>query len=268
MGICKEIKEITKIYTPDQGCTCPIEVLLHDGSKAIFKYPNNPEGSIVLLNEYLAYSIGHAINLTIPKFGMAQVTEATVLKNELNTVCSIEKFAGYGFFSEYIPRTAPASHGLVATATNLNECCKAILFDMVIKNIDRYENNIRVSLSSDDGRLYFIDHSHAFGDPSWTPRDLVIGDTASPYVWQENSACYLMLRNAGAPYTEHNFLSAAQQIQDMLTNDITNNIFECLPRELIDRFEQSDLNHAKAYIQYRINNIDKICAMIKREGGF
>ena len=55
------VSKILRVYSSDEGCTQPAVVLLDDERQAVFKYPQNPMGIIVLFNEYIAYCIAKAI---------------------------------------------------------------------------------------------------------------------------------------------------------------------------------------------------------------
>lgn len=75
------VQKIEKIYSSDEGCTRPAQVILDNGSRAVLKYPHNQQGIIVLVNEYVSYELATAIELSVPNFGTAVVDDQTILCN-------------------------------------------------------------------------------------------------------------------------------------------------------------------------------------------
>lgn len=260
------VLKVEKIYAYNQGCTCPILAELSDGRRAVVKYPKNSFEEIVLVNEYIAYNIAEAINLSTPNFGIAHIDESITLASSLIDH-SIEQFQGVGFFCEYIPSAFKASLGVLKQVENLDESCKLILFDHVVKNSDRYASNVIVAANKIKAKMFFIDHSHAFGDPNWDKNTLSVNDAASPYIWQENLAFYDMLIRAGAPMGETNFIDETQVFKEMITEDLLNGIIQSIPEEWRKKVGKENLLHVEQYIKSRVQNIDKICEMIARERG-
>lgn len=260
------VYKIEKIYMRDQGCTCPILGELTDGRRVVLKYPNNSFGEIVLVNEYIAYNIAKAINLSTPDFGIAHVEkDITLLNSSINY--SIEQFQGVGFFCEYIPSAIKASLGILKQVENLDESCRLILFDHVVKNSDRYESNVIITANTVKAKMFFIDHSHAFGNPDWNKETLSVNDASSPYIWQENLDFYDMLIRAGAPIDETNFINESQVFKEMITEDLLSGIIQSIPEEWTKKVGEENLLHVERYIGSRVQNIDKICKVITRERG-
>lgn len=261
----KKVRKIEKVYTEEQGCTCPVVVILDDGQKAIFKYPKNPLGIIVLVNEFIAYSVLKAMGLSSPNFGVAVVDEETQLNDEVADTHTLGDFVGSGFYCEYIPSTVKASLRVLRGAKNLNEGCSVILFDAIVKNHDRYDANIIVSLA--DAKMYVIDHSHVLGDPEWSHETLSLDDADSPFVWEANREFYDLLIRAGAPMESRDFEDAIARIREKVSEELLEEIVREIPAEWESEVGEHEIAHAKNYILKRVENLDKIHNMIKRERG-
>ena len=76
------VDEITKQYEIESGCTCPVLSVLSNGTRAIYKYPNNPQGKIILFNEFFSCSIAEILQITSPRFGIAFSDEHTKVCKE------------------------------------------------------------------------------------------------------------------------------------------------------------------------------------------
>ena len=70
-----------------KGVTKPCYVTLDNGTNVYIKYPNNPEGDLVLLNEWISASIGKLVNINIPNFGLCYLLtlELNIKKTVGNT---------------------------------------------------------------------------------------------------------------------------------------------------------------------------------------
>lgn len=260
------VKRIRKVYTKEQGCTCPASVELADGRKAILKYPKNPYGEIVLVNEYLSYNIAREIGLTIPDFGIALIAEDATLEPQVADSYGIDLFEGVSFFCEYIPATIKASLGVLKHVENLDESCKLILFDQIIKNCDRYASNVIITTTAAT-KMYAIDHSHAFGNPEWDNGTLVFGDELSPYIWQENNDFYDMLIRAGGSVQESDLNKTCRIIEKNITEEFLKDVIQSIPVEWSEKVGHNNLQYVKRYILNKVKNIDKICETIMKERG-
>ena len=261
------VDRIKKIYSVERGCTCPAHAILNDGTEVILKYPKNQLGVITLVNEYIAYHVAKAVNLTSPNFKIVNIGDNIVLDLEVAATHTVDEFVGVGFACEYIPAAVKASRSVLQATDNLKEACKMILFDEVIKISDRHEANVIISTNKNDPKMYAIDHSHAFGDPDWDSSTLSLGDADSPYVWRENFAFYNLLERAGAPMSLEDFDEARQVFTDSIKADLLENIIGEIPTEWRTEVGEGNLQSVKNYILYRVDSLDKICEMIMRERG-
>lgn len=264
LPVYSHVCKIEEIYTVDQGCTRPARIILDDSRRAVLKYPHNPQGIIVLFNEYITYQIADILNLSIPRFGIAVVDETTSFDDVSPSDMNLQ---GNGFYCEYIPNAIPVSERVAKHASNLNETCKAILLDAIVKNSDRYVANALISFHNSDGKIYFIDHSHALGDPDWDRTSLIIGDYESPYVWEENRDFYEMLARAGATISSEMLKIESKLFQEKITGNFLDTIFSNTPEDWIPQIGIDNIQHAKQYITNRVENLGKICEIISKERG-
>lgn len=256
------VQKIEKIYSSDEGCTRPAQVILDNGNRAILKYPHNQQGIIVLVNEYVSYELATAIELSVPNFGTAVVDDQTILCDVGNV-----NLLGVGFYSQYIANVVPISSRTVKRASNLDERCRLILLDAIVKNSDRHTSNVLIGFEKSDLKLYSIDFSHAFGDPHWNCNSLVLGDFASPYVWRENVDLYQLLLQAPPMILFEQLVREKEHIQACITDALLDKIFDEIPGEWRQEVGVGHLDHLKKYIQSKIVHLDEICATIHNEGG-
>ena len=153
---------IIKCYT-DTATTKPYLCVLDNGKQAVVKYPNNPEGSLPLINEYLSFKIAEKLNLNVPRCGLCILNEDVLVPENVaqSQFAPKTENCGVSFFSEYITRTTPVRLGLVPKLKNKEEFFKMVLFDHLIYNKDRNPGNILIKVQS-GFTLYLIDHSHVF----------------------------------------------------------------------------------------------------------
>ncbi len=265
--MCSHVSKILNVYTLNQGCTQPASILLDDESKAVFKYPQNPMGIIVLFNEYITYCIAKAINLCIPEFGIAVVDDETQLDEELSKTYPLMLFKGTGFYCSFIQKSVPVSAKILKYACNLNETGKIILLDHIVKNSDRYSENMRLEMSGPSPKMYIIDHSHALGDPDWDTTTLSLCDSKSPYIWRENFELYTLLINAGANVTPDTLGADCEFIQAHITEEVLDGIFSSVPSVWREAIGEFNVKHAQHYILNRVKNLQTICQTINKERG-
>lgn len=259
----RQVSKITKTYLPEQGCTCPAVVLLENGEKAILKYPGNPQGIIILFNEYITSQIAQKIGLSIPQFGFAYVGESVAVDDEVQ-VKNVSAFQGIGFYCHFIPQANKVSLRAVKHVCNLDETSRIILLDELVRNCDRHSNNALLTITS-PSTLYAIDHSHALGDPSWDITSLPLTDEHSSAVWTENHDFYEMLIRAGAKVTPETLAAEQQRIQALITPEFLDEVLATLPQAWVESIGSENILHAKQYVLYRVQHLDSICKMIIEE---
>lgn len=262
MGICAHVDRITKVFTPDEGCTQPILVNLDTGYDAVEKYPENPQGILSLFNDYFASRIALLAGLTLPEPGMAVVDDKSSIGS---CVGNLTTYMGVGFYSKYIKKATCASRRAMGHVDNLDESCRMILVDAIVCNIDRHSSNVLVSYSKDQIKMFIIDFSHAFGGSDWNIDTLKIGDALSPVFWQENKDFYRLLINAGADISRERMALETNYLQNCITEESLNIIISEIPDEWTKKIGQNKIEHAKQYVLKRVSDLTQICEMINQE---
>ena len=78
--------EIVKIIRSlPLGVTKPYLVECSNGKKYVAKFCGNPDGSRILINEYVCASLGKLLNLPIPNFELAHI-ELSKFKVDLSNI--------------------------------------------------------------------------------------------------------------------------------------------------------------------------------------
>ena len=77
-----EVEEVLDII--EQGFTIPVKCRLKNGMNVIVKYMKNPGGQQVLLNEWVGSNIADIIGLTIPEYGICDLTEKVIENTNYN----------------------------------------------------------------------------------------------------------------------------------------------------------------------------------------
>ena len=258
-----EVKEII-----DEGVTFPVRCRLSRETDAVVKYPKNPSGTSVLINEWVGNSIADAIGLTIPPYGLCvlskEVIEATNYNEEIDTDNS-----GICFYSKVINNTAPTSRRVLMSAKN-KETERLLLFDHLVNNKDRHEGNLIYKVS-EDRAVYFIDCSHIVEPHGQTlnhPLDLdtELSDEAilnTSLLTEENNIYNILCETMG--YRENVLYREAERIKKIITPDVLDSIRESIPLEWRGETTSQRISDMFKVLERRLVNINKITEMVARE---
>lgn len=96
-----EIEEIFDII--EQGTTMPVRCRLSNGLNVIVKYMNNPYGQMVLVNEFVGSCVADVLGVTIPEFGICNLSENVISSTNANE-CIDEINSGPAFFRVHIQK--------------------------------------------------------------------------------------------------------------------------------------------------------------------
>lgn len=151
------------------GATNPHLVVCSDGKKYVAKFPGNPDGTRVLINEYVCSSIARKLMLPIPRFELA---DASNIGKHTDFLTGVDLIPGTAFCSEYLEKVTIAnSYDIIFHTSNKNDAIKILIFDIIINNNDRNPGNLLVDLKNQS--LIMIDHSHVFEyEALWTAGNL------------------------------------------------------------------------------------------------
>lgn len=259
MVILLEIVKIIR-FLP-LGVTKPYLVECSNGKKYVAKFCGNPDGSRILINEYVSASLGKLLNLPIPNFELAHI-ELSKFKVDLS---NIELIDGTVFCSEWLEKSAPVPGYLALTkTTNKYDAIKILIFDVIIGNNDRNPGNLLINFKNNT--LVAIDHSHVFINQAiWDEHTLnmLIGEEIdisrmSKFNYNNLSQC---LNDKNYIIEVKEFINKIKLIKrsdiEIIVNSIPNdwNISNNEKKSLID------------FLMDRISRIDEICNILNIEGG-
>ena len=86
---CLDVVQIQEII--EQGVTLPVRCMLNENIKAIVKYQRNRCGTNVLINEWVGNGIADLIGLTIPRYGLCNISETVIRETNENEEIDIAR---------------------------------------------------------------------------------------------------------------------------------------------------------------------------------
>lgn len=258
------VKQIIKCYS-ENTATSPFFCILSNGDYAILKYPNNPEGNLILINEFISYKLAEILELDTPDFGICELTHECSIPSNINISDS-----NYGlcFYSKFINKAVPFSPSIILSVKNKEQFKKLIIFDHLIYNKDRHKGNILITISKDI-KMLAIDHSHVFKNQSiWDKNTFIQGMKNSDYldtdILEYNEYTYKSLFEI-INFNSENTEKFIHLIKFKLTESIINDIISLLPSSWLKCVDELDIKYLIEYLMYRIEHIDKTVNMIIEE---
>lgn len=245
---------------------------MDNGKTAVVKHPNNVEGNLILLNEYISFKIAKALSIKTPDCGLCILNEKSSFGSEYSNQLTTDKYAikitpehyGVCFYSEFIPYIFPFKPAALKTLLNIEDFQKMILFDHIIYNKDRHEGNILIDLKNKV--FYAIDHSHVFKNQSlWDHIAFEQGikecDYKDKIIVQYNSDTYIPIWQAQS-FDLNLAQTQANEFQTILTPQLIGDIINQIPEEWKNYASKKDLHALAEYLNYRINNLQEIVNII------
>lgn len=154
------------------GATSPQLFRANDGKVYVVKLQNNPMGTKVLINEYVAWWFGLQMELCFPVSDLIEIDEAVIKKSRRLRAAHIKK--GPHFASQYLHNNHYVTRRALQRAANKQVMAGVMLFDHMFHNVDRTKNrkNLLVCKEEETYMLYAIDNSHLFVRGHWNQRSL------------------------------------------------------------------------------------------------
>ncbi len=154
------------------GVTAPRVFRANDDKIYVVKLQNNPMGTKVLVNEFIAGWFGERMNLCFPPSDLLEIDEQVLQKSRSLKAAKIS--SKMHFASQYIPSNKYVARNNLYKAINKRAMAGVMLFDHMFHNIDRTKNrrNLLVSLQDTGYVLYAIDNSHLFVRGRWNSKTL------------------------------------------------------------------------------------------------
>lgn len=243
------------------GVTEPKYALLDEGTQAIVKLFNGPQGNLALFNEYVCYKLALLINIPMPNSGICIMDLNTRIDDEISAT---SKNYGLAFYSEYMPKVTKLIPGIVDRIQNLDIFPRILLFDHIIFNTDRNEGNLLVTFRKNEILLKVIDHTHVFvnqtvWDSQCLRRSIKERDILSTKVLDNNDALYSMFFQR-VTINKNVLEPEIKYLQKQLNRTKIQDIVYGSPSEWSPT--PGDEDALVDYICYRVDNLDTICSTI------
>ena len=151
--------KICRIVRPKEiGVTNPHIVECDDGKSYIAKFPGNPDGTRVLINEYVCAELAKLFQLPVPNYRLVTIDNIEEYSSQLN---GINLLNGTVFCSEELEKsTQIPNYSILPYTTNSIDALKTLIFDVIVGNNDRNPGNMLLNLKNRS--FVIIDHSHVF----------------------------------------------------------------------------------------------------------
>jgi len=263
---CLDVVQIQEII--EQGVTLPVRCMLNENIKAIVKYQRNRCGTNVLINEWVGNGIADLIGLTIPRYGLCNISETVIRETNENEEIDIAN-CGTAFFSETLTNSAPITRKALSEADN-KETERLLLFDHLIKNEDRHKGNFLQKVAAHK-IVYFIDCSHFLtknGDLN-TPIDIEKETSEEnildPRLLSAPGENWYDIFCLNMGYREDILMKEAEKIKHVLSPGTLDMIKQSVPKEWITEESGERVENMFLILRKRLEMIDKIAEMILKE---
>lgn len=259
-----EVEEIHDII--EQGTTMPVRCRLKNDMNVIVKYMKNPAGQQALVNEWIGSSIADIIGMTIPEYGICNLSKEVIQNTNFNEEID-HRNAGYAFYTKDYSKTIPAFTTGVLSSVRNHETEKIILFDHLVNNNDRHNGNLLCDISN-GATLLAIDNSHIITEE---PKRIFILEEAldaqnilSSKIMDINRDIYeLLCTQVG--YSEEKLIKYASNIASLLTEEVLLEIKDTIPKEWCDSLGSERVKQLFAVLRKRTAMINDIAEMIIEE---
>lgn len=269
----KRVNQIVHCYS-DNASTEPILCVLNDGTQAVVKYPNNLEGNLTLINEYLAFRIASQVGLDIPGCGICELDEAHSVSEEFSQYLKCEDCSfsecNYGtcFYSSFVERIVPLTFGIVPYVTNKENFYTMVLFDHLVYNKDRHRGNLLICTDK-PVRYFAIDHSHIFKHEAiWDRYQFAQGVAAKDYldktILEYNDEVYSYFFSC-MDINEQLLYNVCLSMKKELTADFYHRIITDIPPEWCKGDMLKDFEALESYLCYRTEHLEEIANLIIEE---
>ncbi len=230
------------------GVTVPRVFRANDGNVYVVKLQNNPMGTKVLVNEYIACWFGERMELCFPPSDLIQIDELQRHKS-LRAPGIRSKIH---FASQYIPSNKYVVRNNLSKANNKSAMAGVMLFDHMFHNIDRTKNrkNLLVRLQDSAYVLYAIDHSHLFVRGRWNSKTLE--KLATKIVVNRRRAYGWLLTYF---FTSGDFTPYVARVK-AITEDELAQLVESIPQEWLPKTEERAA--LLSYMIKRCHMVDQI----------
>ena len=254
--------KIQRIICPKSiGATNPHVVECDNGKNYIAKFPGNPDGTRVLINEYVSAELSKLLHLPVPNYFLVTIENIETFGSQLN---NIKLLNGTVFCSEELEKSGPVPNfsALIHT-TNSIDALKTLVFDVIIGNNDRNPGNILLNFKNRS--FVIIDHSHAFIHGAvWDANNL------RELIGQKIVVKDLNKKTFNTLISSNNIMSNRNSIKDFINvvktvkdKDI-DRILEGIPNDWIITDKEKEI--LKKFLLDRINRVEEIYKLLNIGG--
>ncbi len=170
----------TDYVRPMRGGAQSHMLIASDGNAYVVKFANNPQSPRVLVNEWLACSIGRALGLTIPEPVILSVPEEFVERDPSLVIrlagSTLKCLSGRAFGSRVISGSEVVDYladSALAKVENLREFAGVLALDKWLCNCDGRQV-VFCRKSKGRFRAHFIDFGYCFNAEGWSFPDTAL----------------------------------------------------------------------------------------------
>jgi hypothetical protein len=232
------------------GVTVPRVFRANDGNIYVVKLQNNPMGTKVLVNEYIACWFGQRMELCFPPSDLIEIDEQVLQKHKSLRATGVRSKTH--FASQYIHSNKYVVRNNLYKANNKTAMAGVMLFDHMFHNIDRTKNrkNLIVRLQDSVYVLYAIDNSHLFVRGRWNSKIL---EKLSAKIAINRRRAYGWLLTYF--FTSGDFTPYVARVKDIAEDELAR-LVEDIPREWLPKAEERAA--LLAYMIKRCQMVDQI----------
>jgi hypothetical protein len=236
------------------GVTKPHIIKADDGHLYVVKLADNKLGKKALANEFIAYNLAYAAELSFLPSSPLELTKEFLEGAPPLKKCGASE--GMHFAVRYLKKSGYVQPHHMAHIVNKKEFAGVILFDHLLQNEDRTLNgrNLLVKLTKEGLKLYAIDNTHIFGSGNWQCEDLL--RRRGLISLNRRRAYGVLLKKY---LKEADFLPFAARLKN-LSKETVGEIMAKMPPWL----KKSEMLAAEDYINWRLAMTDEILAEILR----
>lgn len=259
-----EVEEIMDVI--EEGTTVPVRCRLENGMNVVVKYMKNPYGQQVLVNEYIGSNIADMLGLTIPEYGVCNLSKEVIVNTNQNEDID-ERNSGLAFYTKDHTKTVPPNHTILSLVKN-KEVEKLMLFDHIVNNCDRHEGNLLIEITR-EAKLYVIDNSHIVTKQIGKEKELFeleLEDSSifSRNILIKNQQIYDLLCSA-LGYNEDLLFEEAEKVKNSITEKFLSEIIENIPMVWIESVGKEIVDNIFKIINKRVSYICEIAQIIAEE---
>lgn len=214
------------------GVTVPRVFRANDDNIYVVKLQNNPMGTKVLVNEYIACWFGQRMELCFPPSDLIRIDEQVMQKHK--SLRAAGRRSKIHFASQYIHSNKYVGKNNLYKANNKSAMAGVMLFDHMFHNIDRTKNrkNLIVCVRNSAYTLYAIDNSHLFVRGRWNSKSLE--NLATKIVINRRRAYGWLLTYF---FTSGDFTPYVAKVKDIEEDELAQ-LVEDIPQEWLPKAEE------------------------------